>query len=196
MFLSRLVLDRRSRAVRRDLANPYEMHRTLCRPFSDALKTNKERLLWRVEPMRGDPVVLIQSHTAPDLGAFETGYLLDARSKEFDPQLVVGQKFRFRLKANPTVTKAGKRHALYDVEEQLEWLRTRLDRGGFELLGAIVSHTERLEARVDGKKIVLGIALFDGHLKVADAELARQKLELGLGHGKGLGLGLLSLAKA
>lgn len=52
MWISKLVLDLRSRSARRDLANPYEMHRTLSRAVSRALEEGKERLLWRVEPTR------------------------------------------------------------------------------------------------------------------------------------------------
>lgn len=53
MWISKLKLDLRSKAVRRDLASPYEMHRTLSRAVSQALKEGKERLLWRLEPTRG-----------------------------------------------------------------------------------------------------------------------------------------------
>ena len=36
MYLSRLILNPRSRQVRNELADPYEMHRTVCKAFPDA----------------------------------------------------------------------------------------------------------------------------------------------------------------
>mgnify|MGYP002136949035 FL=1 len=34
MFLSKLILNPKSREARRDLANPYDLHRTLARAFA------------------------------------------------------------------------------------------------------------------------------------------------------------------
>ena len=38
MYLSRLILNPRHRRVQREVANPYEMHRSLMRAFPDNLK--------------------------------------------------------------------------------------------------------------------------------------------------------------
>jgi hypothetical protein len=76
MWVSKLVLNPASKAARRDLANPYEMHRTLSKAVSEALKEGRERLLWRLEPTRGlePPVVLVQTLTEPDWSVLEEGY--------------------------------------------------------------------------------------------------------------------------
>jgi CRISPR system Cascade subunit CasE len=49
MFLSRLILDSRDPQDRRDLARPYEMHRTLWRAFPD---DDPGRVLFRVDTDR------------------------------------------------------------------------------------------------------------------------------------------------
>ena len=48
MYLSRLMLNPRSRDARRDAGDPYEMHSTLMRVFAHATE-GAERMLFRVE---------------------------------------------------------------------------------------------------------------------------------------------------
>ena len=126
MYLSRLILNPRHRRVQRELANPYELHRTLMRGFPDGLETlNDERVLFRVEvePRTGVPVVLVQSLNQPDwswLVASE-GYLLpesgwpayvfaNPATKTFDLPLSLGQVLAFRLRANPTAKRRRERN--------------------------------------------------------------------------------------
>ncbi|AEB11725.1 type I-E CRISPR-associated protein Cas6/Cse3/CasE [Marinithermus hydrothermalis] len=205
MWISKLVLNPRSKAVRRDLANPYEMHRTLSRAVAEALGTQKERLLWRLEPTRATepPVVLVQTLTEPNWGALETDYYAEVfPPKPFNPHLRPGQTLRFRLRANPAkrVARTGKRIALKNPEEKLAWLARRLEEGGFRLLGGENGYRARilqdvfLEARKKEALLQVQAVLFEGILEVLDPEKARATLERGVGPGKALGLGLLSLA--
>ena len=68
MFLSKLVLDPTHTQARRDLANAYEMHRTLSRVYADSPENAPARFLWRLEegsdrrPGEG-AIVLLQSAT-------------------------------------------------------------------------------------------------------------------------------------
>lgn len=195
MHLSRLSLNPRSKAVRRDAANPYEMHSTLARVLSP-----ESGFLWRLE----ESVLLVQSAQRPDWGMLETEYLArpsESKALELGGAGLLKQALRFRLRANPTVTKwdevAGKkkRHGLHDLEAQLEWLVRQGQRGGFTVLGAMVSHSERLKClkRGGAAPITLLAATFDGHLRVDDPEVFLETLEIGLGHSRALGLGLLSV---
>ena len=210
MWLSKLVLNPASRAARRDLANPYEMHRTLSRAVSEALKEGRERLLWRLEPTRGlePPVVLVQTLTEPDWSVLEEDYAEVYPPKPFHPALRPGQRLRFRLRANPAKRLAAtrKRVALKTPAEKLAWLERRLGEGGFRLLEGedgpwvrILQDTF-LEVRRKkggeeaGKLLQVQAALFEGRLEVVDPGKALATLERGIGPGKVLGLGLLSLA--
>ena len=105
--------------------------------------------------------------------------------------------YRFRLLANPTVARDGKRHELVTEGEQYAWLARQVERGGFLVLGCIGGSSERIQARRGSKggRITLHTALFDGALEVADAEAVRSSVRNGVGHGKALGLGMLSLAR-
>ncbi|RDI95464.1 type I-E CRISPR-associated protein Cas6/Cse3/CasE [Meiothermus sp. QL-1] len=204
MWVSKLVLNLRSKAARRDLANPYQMHRTLSKAVSQALKEGKERLLWRLEPTRGleAPVVLVQTLTEPDWSVLEKDYAEVFPPKPFNPVLQEGQVLRFRLRANPSkrAKDRGERVALKTPAEKISWLERKLAEGGFRLHtneeeGPMVRILQDnfLEVRKSGHLIQVQAVLFEGTLKVVNPEEALQALSRGIGPGKALGLGLLSL---
>lgn len=200
MFLSQLRLDLRCGQVRLDLSNAYDMHRTLKRATGDA--GDAERLLWRLEPGRHEaPVLIVQSRTEPRWSRLleqHPGYACVAPPKTMDAFvnriLHLDAPLRFRLRANASVKRDGKRHALRDSRERLKWLERQAAAHGFDLIDALVVSDERLRARKAGSPIILDATLFEGRLLVSDPDRARGALESGIGHGKGFGLGLLSLA--
>lgn len=222
MYLSRLILDPRSRQVQRELADPYEMHRTLCRAFPNAnFKENEPSgILFRVDlhPKTGVPTLLVQSLTAPDwsfLLAERKNYLLDEASlplgvenpawKEVNLQLRPGQELAFRLRANPTVKKdregkkQGRRVGLFREEEQLAWLKRKVEAAGALLLEAHVTGKANLRGKLfiekdDARRMRFVSAQFEGVLQVKDPELLANHFATGIGSGKGLGFGLLSIA--
>ena len=84
MYLSRLILDPKSREVRRDLANCHEMHRTLLKGFPETPEgvsdpRNYFGVLFRVESDRrtGLPKVYVQSTFEPDWSKLPKNYLAD-----------------------------------------------------------------------------------------------------------------------
>lgn len=218
MYLSRLILNPRSRRVQRELAHPYEMHRSIMHAFRLDLQAGEERVLWRVdEHPRLGLMLLVQSRELPDWvwlaeeGA--RGYLLPADEpnpavKSFQLQPAVGQSFTFRLRANPTKRlsagkgNAGKRVGIYDEDEQLAWLARKGEQHGFRLLQAQVSRDAQIvnEKAIHRDKAVHDLKLlsvqFDGVLQVVESSLLHKAVESGIGSGKGFGFGLLSLAPA
>lgn len=219
MYLSRLILNPRSRRVQRELAQPYEMHRSIMHAFRFDLQADEERVLWRVdEHPRLGAILLVQSRELPDWtwlaedGA--RGYLLPVDEpnpavKPFDLHPVEGQALSFRLRANPTKRlgrsaekNASKRIGLYDEEEQLAWLARKGEQHGFRVLQAQVSQDGKLKD-VDAihrddvtHKLELLSVRFDGLLQVTDPGKLVAAVEAGIGSGKGFGFGLLSLAPA
>jgi len=135
MFLSQLEINPRSRDAQRDLADPYQMHRTLCRAFGSKAELEAARLLYRVDVLQnGATVVLVQTKTAPDWSTLPSNYCLEAPpTKEWQPRLSDDQTLSFRLRANPTVCKDGKRRGLYDEHAQLMWLARKAEACGFSL---------------------------------------------------------------
>lgn len=190
MVLSKLTLNVSSREVRRDVSNPYELHRTLSR----VLEEQDGRILWRLEtPPYGSPFVLVQSPAVPDWNMLGARYLRAVEVKAFTPLFMAGKGFYFRLRANPVVTREGKRSGLPD-KEKVAWLVRKAELGGFNLLGGRVLEEGVVWARRKGEKVNLSVATFEGVLTVEDKARFRQTLEQGIGPAKAFGMGLLSIA--
>jgi CRISPR system Cascade subunit CasE len=216
MYLSRLILNPRSRRAQREIADLYQLHRSLMRAFPGDLQEGDERVLFRLEAdaRGGAPAVLLQSWLEPkwdwlsDAGA--RGYLLrPPETKAFDLRLAAGQVLAFRLRANPTVKhwfddekgeKRPKRVGLVREEEQIEWLKRKGEQGGFRLLAARAGSESRVGGTIHREeeskthKLTLLAVQFDGLLQVTDPDRLRETVRCGVGSGKGLGFGLLSLA--
>lgn len=144
MHLHRIHLNPRCKEARRDLADPYQMHATLCRAFSPAeTPCPAGALLWRLEPetdREGRARVLIQSRVVPDWSRLPVQDWLahsdpgvDLVQKLALDTLKTGQAFRFRLRGNPCKTVQGKRVGLVHPDAQREWLARKGEQHGFAL---------------------------------------------------------------
>ncbi|MGH7390344.1 MAG: type I-E CRISPR-associated protein Cas6/Cse3/CasE [Candidatus Rokuibacteriota bacterium] len=159
MYLSRVVLNPRSRAVRRDLADCHQMHRTVMSAFPEspgASPRSSLGVLYRIEsgPRDGTPWLLVQSAVEPQWSQLPAGYVLsgnDGRQNlevkaiaERYGQLQPGMRLRFRLFANPTrkvdtrsgpdgQRRHGRRVELRGEQACLDWLSGKAEHHGFEL---------------------------------------------------------------
>lgn len=206
MFLSKLTLNSRHPQARRDLGDAYEMHRTLARAFAPNANTPPRRFLWRLERGFHDSLsstLLVQSEELANWSVLEgmSGYaaeILGNKPVDLERLIEGGARYRFRLLANPTVTRNGKRHGLTKEDEQLAWLARQGEKQGFSIMACQLGGSERIQVRqvnVDNRITVRSV-LFEGLLEATDPARLRQAVSAGLGHGKALGLGLLSLALA
>jgi CRISPR system Cascade subunit CasE len=203
MYLSRLHIRLDSAQARRDIANPYELHRTLSLAFARGGNERPAAFLWRAESDRALQrlLVLVQSVTEPkwdDLEARFPGYLagFDVKAYPLADRLHTGQILRFRLHANPTVTRQGKRHGLRSTMRQLEWLSRQGTGHGFTVVDCTVSSARLLRARQEAKRNTIAVqgVTYDGLLRVDEPARLQEAITAGLGHAKALGLGLLSVA--
>lgn len=162
MYLSRLILDLGSSAVRRDLGDCQALHRTIMSAFPESLSAGAARsaagVLYRIEPPTRSRAValLVQSRIAPDWSRLPEGYLAGANGHQENPAcksvgayydaLQAGDVLTFRLRANPTkkidtksgadgARRNGKRVELRAEAERLAWLGRKAEQSGFELLG-------------------------------------------------------------
>lgn len=220
MFLSRIHLDLRCKDARRDLANPYQLHSTLCRAFSPPeIKCPQGAFLWRLEPetnSSGYPRILVQSREEPNWeGIPVSGWLADADTPIKLAErlklgsLQAGHRFRFRLRANPCVTRNGKRLGLLKLEEQEQWLVRKGAQHGFSLPASLFfdyseSENERVDIRISQEQMLkdkqhsnnsirVFSVLYDGILTVTEPVAFMNALNGGIGHGKVMGLGMLSV---
>lgn len=205
MYLSRLRLDPRSACARRDLADPYDMHRTLVRAFVRDDAQTPPRFLWRLEPENAwlTPTVLVQSEDAPQWQVIEamSGYLqsraVDVKQIQLVRLVQLDAHCRFRLFANPTVARAGKRHGLASEAAQLDWLHRQGQRLGFAVEAALVTGKDVLRTRKAKGTVLVQLqrACFEGVLKVQNPDALIAAMRNGIGPGKAFGCGLLSVAR-
>jgi len=230
MFLHRIHLNPRCKEVRRDLADLYELHSTLCRAFSESdSKCPEGEFLWRLEPEsdpNGYPRILAQSYSLPDWSRIGIqGWFAHAPDPPVDlieklklNSLQVGLRFRFRIRANPSVCRQKKRLGLFSQKEQEAWLeRKGREWHGFSL-PRLRSVPERIDIKISQEQLLRGkrrngssvsifSVLYDGLLTVTDPVKFRlallggsemegnteRKVTMGIGHGRMMGLGLLSV---
>jgi CRISPR system Cascade subunit CasE len=197
------LLNLQATAARRDIIDPYQMHRTLQRAVAADRVT--AGLLCRLELGATEAIVLAQSRQPLDWSRLPEGYLkADAPRPNpavrcWTPQFGRGQVLCFRLRANPTF-KRGRRHLGWlRAEEQRAWLERRGECSGFGVLQAWpVSEGFVSMPRPGLRKRTMTCysVLFDGLLRVSDPARLATAVATGLGSGKAFGFGLLSLASA
>ena len=182
MYLSLLVLNLRSRTVRRDLADCRSMHRTILSAFPQSVRVDGSArlefgVLYRVEsdPRTSRTQILVQSQELPDWSALPTDYLASDFTTLDNPALkridqlyqtfTAGMRLKFRLRANPTrrissncstelSNGQGKRVEIYDPIKQVQWLSRKATQHGFQLISLRANQEiPNLIARPESKSI-------------------------------------------
>jgi CRISPR system Cascade subunit CasE len=231
MYLTRAFLDPRRRGALRLVGSPQAMHAAILRgmptqpvPAAD----DNVRVLWRLDaddPRM--PVLWLLSPEKPDLeGLMRQAGVSQAdgpawQSREYAPLLEglrAGQRFAFRLTANPTRSvrvpgaAATRRVEHVTAEHQVRWLVTRAERCGFRILTSDVplpgtdepALSLRLRARekvrfrrgsVPGSRVTVVRVGYEGALEVTDPDALRSSLTGGIGRARAYGCGLATLAR-
>ncbi len=219
MYLTRFRLNPARRGARKLLASPHAMHAAVRAAFADPddHERGDARTLWRldtpgpgavhlflVSPGRPDLTHLVEQAGWPSTDTWvvrDYGQLLDA--------LQAGQRWAFRLTANPTHSgrktpeaKETKRFGYLRHDEQVQWLLDRSERHGFTVAtqqdgspNLAVNHRQMLTFKRGMDAVTLTTATFDGILDVTDPDRFRQTLVGGIGPAKAYGCGLLTLAR-
>lgn len=199
------------------LASPYKMHAAVEGSFPPDGSV-KGRNLWRIDRLGNDTFLLVFSRQRPDFTHMVEQYGWPRsgqkwETKSYAPlidQIDVGQKWQFRLRANPVhsvrhgdgvqeveAAKRGKVYAHVTVRQQEEWLLERAKKNGFALTKASyrVVHREVRRFQHQRKPVTLGIATFEGILEITDVSLFVRALTQGIGRGKAFGCGLLTIVR-
>jgi len=219
MFLTQMPLNPQRRTTRELVASPQRMHAAVLSAFLPGT-SERERVLWRLdEPDRHTLNLYIVSATEPSLETMveQAGWQTQpvwrtADYRRFLDGLESGQRWIFRLRANPVVSVRpegggrGQRVPLARAEEQEAWLLGRASRLGFAVVqgdqgrpNLQVSDRHRDAFRrgwgSDARTVTLATARFDGVLEVTDPSALRSTLQQGVGSAKGYGCGLMTLAR-
>lgn len=211
MYMSRVALDLGNRNTMQALASPNLFHGAIERGFTG----ERHRRLWRIDRLGDNCYLLLVSQDKPEMQhiAVQFGFpdrADSSQSKDYAPlldRLAEGQRWQFRLKANPTHSNAkdadegasrGRLYAHVTQEQQKQWLLARQKSHGFDLKleDFDVVHTQWLHFRKGGSQMVtVRTATFEGVLTVRDAELLRKSLAEGIGRAKAYGCGLLTIVQ-
>ncbi|MFI2105683.1 type I-E CRISPR-associated protein Cas6/Cse3/CasE [Isoptericola sp. NPDC019693] len=207
MYLSRIQINPARRGARKLLGSPQAMHAAVLASFPQS-DEERGRVLWRVDRDGPRTWVYVVSAPAPDFAHVveQAGWPTTQSTwavRSYEPlleRLAAGQEWAFRLTANPTHTREGKRYAHVTVAQQLDWLLTRTAGWGFDVRGRddardLVVHDRRVDRFPrSGRTVTIAKATFDGVLTVVDPDALRAAMTHGVGPAKGYGCGLLTLA--
>lgn len=198
MFLSRVELDP-YKIKTLDQLEKYHGWVENCFP-TDLKDPSRPRHLWRIDEIGAKKYLLIVSANQPDLKILERyGVQGTAATKDYQPfldNLQAGQKYHFRLTANPVyVNDADKRRIAHrTVEGQMKWLQERAERMGVKFLSNTHVTTWGVKPLLRSRKrITLVYASYEGELTIIDVEKAKNILQTGIGRERAYGMGLLTL---
>lgn len=209
-YLSFVNLNDQSRHAQRAMAQPQLLHGAV----EGAFLGERARRLYRIDPLAQGSRLLLLSQQQPDLLhiARQFGFPdqpASMGSMDYTPllaQLRAGQRWRFRLKANPVqaawpkdkAKPRGQVHAHVTVHQQAAWLLKRARQHGFSLeedqFTVVHSAWQRFK-KADNNQVVIKTATFEGFLTVEDPQLLQTALCQGIGRAKAYGCGLLTLAR-
>lgn len=224
MFLTKIELDPSRRQARKYLGSPQVMHAIICRAAGDVATDGPGRILWRTDEGPNGTALYFITPAQPDCSQIldEAAHVgTQARTLDYEPflqKLAAEQVWRFRLAANPTRSISqgpgirGRRQGHVTVEQQKSWLLSQADSHGFQVL-PFNNSTDSAESsltvirrtrptfgrsnpvRGERDRVTINRTVFEGVIRVTDAQALRDALVSGIGRSKAYGCGLMTLAR-
>lgn len=192
------------------LANPRRIHGAVESSFAG----ERKRRLWRIDSLRGKLYLLILSENPPELATLERQFSGEGEkgiTKPFDDYLSsihAGERFRFRLAANPSKAmirerERGKVVANITPPHQKQWLLDRAAMHGFSLEEENFDITESRWVQFykadpqagKSRNVRFLMTVYEGILQVTDEKEFRKTLVQGMGREKAYGCGLLTVMR-
>lgn len=206
MYMTRMEIDTSKRESLMAIASPGMFHGAIESAFERG-----ERKLWRIDSFKETLYLLIVSEKKPDLTRaceqFGTNAGWESRDySAFLQNIREGDRFYFRLAANPTVSKCvkkdgrGKVMAHVTAKQQENWLLERSKKNGFSIgseeFAAIKSEWVKFrKGHENGRPVSFRKVIFEGVLTVINVEQFKETLKCGIGREKAYGCGLLTIAR-
>ncbi|WP_424536675.1 type I-E CRISPR-associated protein Cas6/Cse3/CasE [Sphaerisporangium viridialbum] len=228
MHMTRFRFNTARIGARRVLSSPQMLHAAVMSSFAEIPEPGEdgERVLWRIDHnSKAETYLYLVSPDKPDLthlveqaGWPKTGGWQTYDYGSFLSRLATGQRWAFRLTANPVHTarrrddEPTKLTAHVGLRHQRDWLLKRQENAGFKVVEKpperrlapqdehelIVHDRRQLAFRKSGQRqqVTLVTVTYDGRLEITDVEAFRRTLVRGLGKAKAYGCGLMTLAEA
>jgi CRISPR system Cascade subunit CasE len=188
-------------------------HRLIWTLFGEDAEARRD-FLWREE---GEGRFMVLSARQP----VDAHHLFDLDCKPFAPALMIGDKLRFALRANPVVQRPGpdgrpQRHDLVmDALKSLApgdrgaareaatksvataWLARQAEQSGFAVETCVPLAYDRVRIpRQGGRPAVFGMLDLEGEVTVTAPETLQAKLLQGFGRARAFGCGLMLIRRA
>lgn len=217
MFLSRVEINRYRKETIRALESPQIMHAAIAASFPSAEMAVSGRILWRIDSIGKATYILVQSGIRPDFTHIVEQFGLPASNQAWDTidisdfleSIENDQMWRFRLRANPVHSvkipdnnnSRGKIFAHLTVKQQEDWLISRVQKNGFNIVKSAeeycvsIKEIEPMKFKRDGDKVTINAVTFEGTLVVEERDLFINSIKNGIGRAKAYGCGLLTIAK-
>jgi CRISPR system Cascade subunit CasE len=209
LWLTRLTLDPRHRAVHGDLRDTVRLHNRVMSMFPDGLGDSARLaagVLFRVEHSPQGASIILQSAMAPDPANLPTGYA-QMRTNDLTPFLTAlreGLPVHYRIDGNASqklgrFTEQGKPGSVKVLSgaDAEDWWARKAAAAGLALRSVHSTRQDGFQGnRKDGKRVNHAATRFEGLATVADAKALRETVQTGVGRGKAYACGLLSLAPA
>ncbi|MFJ8954305.1 type I-E CRISPR-associated protein Cas6/Cse3/CasE [Streptomyces sp. NPDC102384] len=213
LHLTRLHLNLHHSAVRRDLADRDQLHKTLMHLAGHPNSPTPRRsagLLFRLETDPPAPTVLVQSNIPLHPHRLPDDY---ARTQTRDAtglltSLTSDQRVHYRITASPVRHRPGTPIGVRDdgrllrtrgrptplhADDALAWWQRQADQAGLTLHTATLAPQPFTTRQRDVRHHLIQ---FDGHARIRDITALTHALHHGIGRAKSYGAGLLSLAPA
>lgn len=208
MYLSRIPINLSHRETVRAVSVPEYLHAAI----EDCFEGQRQRNLWRIDNINGRSFLLIVSRQKVNFSpVFEKfGGEGSWETLQYEPllkTLAEGQKWYFRLRANPTKSlfdsknpeKRGKVVAVRPGQEK-QWLESRgLDNGfsadpnEFEMVEQVWKRFTKGK-NTNRRGVVIYTVVYEGVLTITDPQRFSTALSNGIGRGKAYGCGMLTIA--
>jgi len=218
MFMSR-IMPRRGVIERRDpwSHHAYDAHKTMWAVFGDDPERRRDFVFRQDMGDRGPHFLAVSPRPPAETDTWQV------ESKAYEPAIAVGDRYQFRLRANPTKriqgdAQKGRRHDVvmaaktlaresgsrWDEAEAVQregsaWLMAQAERHGFALdEGAFVVdgyRQQRFRKKPQAPQVSVSMMDFTGHLRVTDVAAFEAALKSGIGPAKGFGCGLLLIRR-
>lgn len=147
----------------------------------------REHPVWQI---MGSQIIMV-SNRIPNVPK----WFGESQSKKYEPDIPENTTLHYRITANPTIKKDGKRVPLNINKTKshsycaTDWINDRLKCNGAEALSINILENKNMKAK--GGKAKFFAVTFDGVLVVKDKEKFKNVLMSGIGHEKAYGCGLL-----
>lgn len=201
--LTRIVLNTRSKEVRRDLANVHDLHRTVMSMFADVDDENPRvelGVLYRLDNITSGAVLLVQSKDSPYIESLPDGYgaITTISMGGLVERLQAGTNVRYRVVANLVKTEKradgpGKKVALGRQPALDKWAGIAKE-NGLSLTSDPQATATTITGKRNNAKITLRPWTIEGTAAITDPAKLVELIFSGAGRGKAYGCGLISIA--